>query len=277
MKSGSMATNSVNRLVADGKLEEALELAEKQLKERPEDKSLLGDLQQVRLSIVEKGLRAGMSELASLTKKNELDLFVARYEKWVQWFPRNGKLHFVLAMGLRRIGNHTSSLGHMNKALLLHSSIKTDKGVHSYLLHYLTAKTQWMRQRVWSIIKESYSKERGNKAFAFVLPVLSDGRAPLEERWMMAEFLTQRAVTDVQKQDNLFLDLLMQGENCKMRKAAAEWYLKNGINKDVKVLQQQLRKRTFVGARKRRIRTKCYLPTLRKAIKLSRKRKTRPY
>ncbi len=262
-------------LIKEGKFDEAIKLAELAVEKNPSDVKASKTLAMVRRSIVEKGMKTANSELAALTKTDELDLFIKKIRDWSAWFPTDGELHNLLAMSYYRRGNFAKSLASLNKALLLKPSLKTKPLISKNIIRYFSHKNQWVRTTALKLVKETYAAETGDK-LSFLVKVVNDNKVDADDRYRLFQFLKEKAATKGVVELDLWKHQLIFSTMCNVRLQASIWYQKNGIKDDLEFLMAMYKKKFFLTGAGKRASSSCYDADLAKALRLSKKRKKRP-
>jgi serine/threonine protein kinase len=259
-------------LIKKGKFDEALKLAEMRVSKNPSDVKASKVLKKVRFSIVTNGINNAHMELAGLNKSHELELFISKIRKWVGWFPRDGELHYVIALGYSRIGNDKRSLSSMSKALLMKPDMKKRKVTKNFIVRYLKNKRQWIRRLCIKMVKETYSNDSG-KALEFLWESVNNIKNDADDRYVLYQFLKERAASKGVDELRLWKYQIMWSTSCKVKKEASIWFEKFGKKKNIGFMKKELRKRKFKLSSGKKRSTKCYIKELRKAYKVARKRK----
>lgn len=258
-------------LLNAGKLDEALKAAEDALALNPGSEKALGDLKQVRWKIVYEGKKAFSEEMIAATDNRVIEEKFTQLRRWLEWFPQEGELHFLQALGYARIKDYNRSIESMGKALLLDASLKRNRSVPSYINRMLVEGNHWMRQKTLKMIKENFTQDSAEE-LKFLLPAINDDKFDADDRYELYQFLKTHQVTVGIDEEHFWMAQLRWSTSCKNRREASVWFQQNGHRGHVAFLKAEMSKKKFQLATGKSQSTACYRDQLKEALEAASKR-----
>jgi tetratricopeptide (TPR) repeat protein len=262
----------VKKLVKQGKLEQAIKMAEFNLEKDPSKVKFAKELTYARKAFVEKNKHKQIKELYSIKERPDIDKFVVKMENWEKWFPRDEVVNLALGLGYFKIKNYAAAIKHISKGLLLSPRFCEKKEVKGAIVEMLTDKRQWVRARALDLVKEAYLKTP-LKEIKFLLQVVNDNQLDVDTRFGAYNFLHRRGFDDGINYNKFWRKQLRWSTSCEVRAKAANWFKKNGTKEDLSFLEVRVKNRSFRTGSGKKVSTSCYRSDLEKAVRTIKRRK----
>ncbi|MBN2723555.1 MAG: protein kinase [Deltaproteobacteria bacterium] len=270
--SGKNEPDVIELLIKKGKLAEALSIAEEDLKKNPSNKTAVQNLGKVRKLFVEKGKKSALVELAAITDNAGIDGYIVKLRLWLSWFPTDGELNYFIALAYSRQKNHSTSIKHFNKALLLKPDLGIKKESKVFIIKYLRNKKQWIRSLMVKTVQETYGNAKPEN-LVFLLEIINDEKVDVDERYSIYRFVQLRGLSKGIRQMDFWKWQLKWSTVCSVRKEACQWFKNNGTRNEVRFLKRELKTKYYRTGSGAKVSTACYLQDLRSAINESGKRR----
>ncbi len=262
-------------LLESGKLEEALKTAEAALAGNPGDEVAVSELKKIRTAIVVEGKKSFSDEMIAVTDPRGIEEKFIQLRRWIEWFPQDGELQFLLALSYARIKDFRKSIDVMSKALMLDPSLKKHKAVPTYINRNLVLGSSWMRQNTLKLIKENFGQDKAEDV-KFLLATLNDEKFDADDRHELYQFLKFRGITEGILEENFWTAQLRWSTACRNKVEAAIWFSQNGHRGHVEFLKAEAAKKSFNLSTGKTQSTSCYRTQLLDAIAACSKRKPAP-
>ena len=262
-------------LLESGKLDEALKTAENALAAKPGDETAAAELRKIRSAVVVEGKKTFSDEMIMVTDTKAIEEKFVLLRRWIEWFPQDGELQFLLGLSYARIKDYRKSIDVMSKALLLDPNLKKHKAVPSYIIRNLLVGSHWIRQNTLKLIKENFGQDPPED-LKFLLTAQNDDKFDADDRYELYHFLKSHGVTEGIIEESFWTSQLRWSTTCKNRREASVWFTQNGHRGHLEFLKGEAAKKSFNLSTGKTMSTACYRDQLAEAVAASAKRRAAP-
>lgn len=262
-------------LLDSGKLEEALKTAEDALTANPGSEVAAAELRQVRTAVVAEGKKTFSDEMIMVTDPKAIEEKIVLLRRWIEWFPQDGELQFLLGLSLARLKDLRRSIDVMSKALLLDPNLKRHKAVPSYINRNLIIGGHQTRATTLTLIMENFGQDKPED-LKFLLTALNDDKFDADHRYDLYQWMKSHGVTEGINEESFWTSQLRWSTSCKNRLEASTWFARNGHRGHVDFLKLEVAKKTFPLGQGRNMSTSCYRKQLAEAVDACQKRTAAP-